>query len=116
MVQEIPGPVWPERCGHGGYVGSFEWDLVCKPTPEEPGSRREVINEKCDLYVWRSKGVEKDIPAFWMECCIRHGGDDDQYYSPGGLLGLMMCREHEPYDSAFKMLMAKGAFLWEPKP
>lgn len=99
---EISGPIWPERCGHGGYVGSFKAIYLL--------GNKELKEELCDLYVWENKDS-----VFKVECCIRFGDNDAEYYSPGSVVNLVECREFEPYRSAYYMLKDKGYFSWKKK-
>ena len=53
----IPGPVWAEECGHGGYVASYEY-----------------LDGKYDLYVFVGSLEKQSV-------CIRYGKEAPNYYS-----------------------------------
>lgn len=91
----IPGPVWTERCGHGGYIASFE-----------SYNGRQV--EKIDLYVWTQKHDGS------QSVCLRYGEEDREYYSPVNVTNMILTRGHEPYTTAVRILENKGSIIWKP--
>ena len=65
----IPGPIWTEACGHGGYVASYEY-----------------IHQRLDLYVY-----QKAFPSGKQAVCIRYGNDAPEYLSFHDIPTLFEC-------------------------
>lgn len=95
---EVDGPVWPEACGHGGYIGTV-WPITWSYDAE---GKRKIRREILDVYVFDSK-------AYGQEVCLRCGEEDSQYISPGGLMDLIQ-RNH--YPEAVKLIRSKGVITW----
>lgn len=92
----IWGPKWPDGCNHpdGSYVATFE---VC----ESPRSGIETI----DLYCFDNGGRQ--------EFCLRYGSADNEYYSPGDIVGIIRSQQHlGRYKSALGILMRLGTVKW----
>ena len=79
------------------YVGSY----VCSYKVDK--TWRDMV---CDLYVW-------DNPDDYLKVglCIRHGERDSDYYSPD--INSIIRHQHEPYLSAYAMMIEKGYFTWK---
>lgn len=99
MIEEIPGPVWQDGCGHGKkyYVGSYE---VIE------SRNHELVHDLIDLYVFSN-------PSLGQEVCLRFGNEDSAYYSPGRVQNVIadshIC---QVYGLCHKMLNEKGKFKW----
>ena len=98
---EIPGPVWIDRCRHvpSTYVGSF--------VTYNKGSEG-----KYDLYVYFG-----DLEAAENQnTCIRYGNHGWEYLSPGPLYQLVQLANHgggmDAYKAAFELLRKKGRIAW----
>jgi hypothetical protein len=102
MTNEIPGPIWKDCCGHGGYIGSFQAVY---------SFNKKLVEENCDLYIWENPNDKFQR----FQVCIRHGADGSQYYSPGSVENIVVSKLHEPYASAYAMMLEKGYFAWHPK-
>ena len=90
----IDGPVWEEKCGHDGYIASFEY-----------------LDSKFDLYVFDNAGKQS--------VCIRYGDSGESYYSFHNITSLIRCTGNGGimpiYDLAERILNHKGQFVWQPK-
>jgi len=92
----IAGPVWPERCGHGGYVCSFEY----RPTIDRV--------DKYDLYVF-------DQPS-GQEVCLRYGEEGHEYCSPGPIHQVCsLTNIDDKYRRVIALLLKYGKIKWERK-
>lgn len=91
---QITGPVWPELCGHGGYVCSFEY------------IPRMNHVDKYDLYVF-------DQPD-GQEICLRFGKEGSEYCSSGSLRKTCeLAAMDEKYRRAVNLLLKHGVLKWE---
>jgi hypothetical protein len=89
----IPGPVYTEKCGHGGYIATFE----CYP------------HGVFDLYVFHS-------PFYDQEVCLRFGEADNEYRSPGSISNVIRhAHVMEEYARVVDILMARGKIVWQAR-
>lgn len=93
---KIDGPIYPDDCGHGGYVCSFR----------AFGTSVGKLYEDFDLYVFQLKNDKR------QHVCIRYGYDGD-YYSPGSIDYLIKNSQFEPCYTAYLALAHHGIFKWE---
>lgn len=95
---EVDGPIWPEGCGHAGYVGTV-WPITWFYDAE---GKRQIRREILDVYIFDSK-------AYGQEVCLRCGSEGSEYISPGGLMEVIQ-RNQRP--EVIKLILSKGAFKW----
>ena len=86
----IPGPVWAEECGHGGYVASYEY-----------------LDGKYDLYVFVGSLEKQSV-------CIRYGKEAPNYYSVHDIPQLFKYGAIYPYYTAARILEWMGTISWQP--
>ena len=97
LLGVVPGPVYTDRCGHGGYVATFECAVYRKDNYIKDGVY--------DLYVF-DNGARQEV-------CLRYGEDDCKYESPGSVTNVIE-NQHmmEEYRRAVAILKAKGKIRW----
>lgn len=102
MINEIPGPVWKDTCGHSkeSYVGTFTSIIQ---TNNPPGIQSLTI----DLYLFESKRGQS--------ACLRFGDGPSDYFAPGPFINLFNTRAREEYADAVQMLQEKGEVKWTRK-
>lgn len=102
MINEIPGPVWKDTCGHSkeSYVGTFTSILR---TNKPPGIQPLTI----DLYVFQNGQVQS--------ACLRYGHGPGDCFAPGLFITLFNTRAREEYADAIQMLQEKGEIKWVRK-
>lgn len=97
LYGRLPGPIWPDDCGHGGYVCSFE-DVYA-------GSDKQVKVEQIDLYVFEG--------ALQQQVCLRFGRDGD-YYSVLSVIELAKSSHQMTcYQRALVLLLQLGKVEWK---
>lgn len=98
----IPGPVWPDECGHedGSYICSFELYV---------NRGKKPCVDKYDLYIFPQK-------HYLQEVCLRFGAQPQEYASPGSV-GDFLSRglNHRPYELAIRILLNFGRVTWQKK-
>ena len=87
-------PFWPDFCGHGGYVISFE----CFLTTADAGPAQ------LDLYVFNDDA---------SDVCMRFGEEPSHYY--GMPLTAVLALNLQPYIAAAKLLCGLGTIRWHRK-
>jgi len=91
----VPGPVFGDICGHGGYVASYEY-----------------LDEKYDLFVYDTPKHQ----AYGQSVCIRHGKNEEEYYSfHNTFMFVKVIGLNEIWNRAARILEYKGQFIWKPK-
>lgn len=99
------GPRWPDACGHGGYVATFEHEIR-RPTAFPIAAR---LVQTIDIYVF-------DQDHWGPTVCLRHGAEGPDYYSPGAIGHFLANSKQCPaYEQARGILGVLGTFRWEPK-
>jgi hypothetical protein len=110
---EVKGPHWPDECDHdpAEYVGTVA--PIIRKRVKNPGRPASFVleTEILDVYVF-------DDNRFGSNVCLRFGPEGPDYYSPGGIVGLVSgaMRGMDAYAAALKMLEHKGHFRWYAKP
>ena len=93
----IPGPLFTDRCGHGGYVASFE---VAEYAIEHLTNPQ--IAYQFDLYIWDEN-----------RACIRFGEGDSEYYSPVNIINVFLHGHMDRmYARATDIIRSKGKVVW----
>jgi len=94
----VAGPKWPESCGHGGYVGTFE-------------AIENVVEgvKTYDVYVWADSHG-------YQEVCLRYGPEGSDYLSPGELVSVIQyAASRHRYARTVQLLEKYGKITWVPE-